>query len=105
MNNKLAKSDTRQPIWTLNTRLSEPDNPIYSHTFPILRHCKTVLLLGEFLLESKTNKYIINVYDMCNQKQYTPYYNHDYGNFNPILDRCQKAITAELKRVRWGDVG
>lgn len=61
-NKTLSKFDIKQNIWTFNQKMSEPDNPIYTHTFPIKRYGKSVILLGEFI-KNKSGKITVNVYN------------------------------------------
>lgn len=98
-NKNLSKSDIKQNIWTLNQKMSEPDNPIYTHTFPIKRYGKSVILLGEFI-KDKSGKISVNVYNNSTGELYSPYYYHEYGNYKPIISKIDKAIVKEFERIK-----
>ena len=70
----------------------------YIHRFPILKHNSTTTIDGEFSIMGDSGDVIINVYDM-NRNLYAPYYNVTFGDFSPVLNKINKRINQELKRL------
>ena len=90
-----------KPIWTLDTKLSDSETSIYSHSFPIKRDKLTnkIVLSGEFLYNKSEGTVSINVYDCCNDTIYAPFYNNVYGNYEPVLREIRPTIDKEMKKV------
>lgn len=85
--------------WHYNKAESTPDNPIYTHTFTILKYNKNPTIIGEFDLEKNTGRVSINVYDVYNSSFYSPFYNREYGNYTPIIQEIENIILKEMKRL------
>lgn len=100
------RNSQSKPQWTFSRELSDAENQIYIHTFPIMRDKITgkSTLIGELLHNRSEGTVFIKVYDANHDTIYAPFYNQYYGNFTEILDKCQVAINKELKRLGIKDV-
>ena len=95
-----------KPQWYFSRDLSDAENQIYIHTFPVLKDKNTgkTTLIGEFIHNRSEGKVFIKVYDANHDTIYAPFYNQYYGNFSGVLDKCHAAINKELKRLGIKDV-
>lgn len=100
------KISQRKIFWTFCKELSDCDNQVYIHSFPVLKdknNGKTILV-GELIHSVSEGTVSIKVYDINHDCIYAPFYNQYYGNYETLLDKCQVNINKELKRLGIADV-
>ena len=81
-----------------STLLSTDEEKIYIYRFPVYKYKNKTVLECELTVGFDTNNIIINVYN-SHHEIYTPFYNVEYGNFEPILDIVNKNINKEFKKL------
>lgn len=92
-------STNQQKQWYYSCELSELNEPVFTHTFPIRRYNGKVTLYGEFVWFKNESRIKINVYDKNNGSQYMPYYVLNFGNYKPLLTSINKEIIKELDKM------
>ena len=90
-----------KPIWILNQKLSDSENQVYTHSFPILKDKFTGrnTLIGEFIYNKTAGTVFTNVVNSNDGVKYAPFYDNKYGNFEPILNKIYDVIRKEMKKV------
>lgn len=76
----------------------ESDGTVYTHRFPIVKHNGVTTIEGEFTIMGDTGDVLINVYDMSHNL-YAPYYAVMFGDYTIVLNKINKSIDQELKRL------
>lgn len=71
----------------------------YIYKFPILRYEKMIVLRGKIKAYTDTNKVQIDVVDN-NFTPYAPFYNIEYGNYDVVLNKVNKAILNEFSKLK-----
>jgi hypothetical protein len=71
----------------------------YVYYFPALRHEKITVLHGRIIAYIDTNKIQIDVIDN-NATPYAPFYNIECGNYDTIMNKINKAILNEFRKLK-----
>lgn len=71
----------------------------YTYNFIVLRYERTTVLRGIITVHTDTNEVQIDVTDN-NYTAYAPFYNVEYGNYNDILNKINKAILKEFSKLK-----
>lgn len=82
-----------------NKEASNTDRKCYSLRFPVLKYNEHANIMGEVIIDAISGDIIINVYDLKG-KYYAPFYNHEYGNFDDILNIIYKNIKKQLRYLK-----
>ena len=73
------------------------DDDIWKYTFPVYKHNhKITTIEGIITVVLPTGKVLIDVYS--NGNIYTPFYNNEFGNYEPIMNIINSNILKELNR-------
>ena len=86
-----------------STTLSTNEESVYVYRFPVYKYKRKTTLECEISVEVNSNIVIVNVYN-SNHSVYAPFYNDEYGNFEPLLEIINKNIMIEFKKlgvVKW----
>ncbi len=71
----------------------------YVYYFPVLRHEKITVLRGRIIAYTDTNKIQIDVIDNY-FTPYAPFYNIECGNYDTIMNKINKAILNEFRKLK-----
>ena len=95
------KNSQPNRTWNFSRELSDRENQIYLHSFPIIRDKNNgrITIMGEFIYNESTKTIRTNVYDVGTGNMYAPYYDREYGDFSIIVNMCIDAINKEMKRL------
>jgi hypothetical protein len=96
--NNLTIENLRNLGFRYSTLLSNDEEKIYIYRFPVYKYKNKTVLECELTVEINTNNIIVNVYN-SHHEIYTPFYNVEYGNFEPILDIVNKNINKEFRKL------
>ena len=90
-----------KPIWTLSQKLSDSENQVYIHSFPILKDKITgkIILIGEFIYNKTEGTVFTNVANANDGTTYAPFYDRQYGDFSGIMSAIHNIIRKEMKKV------
>lgn len=78
--------------------IKNTDGDLWEHRFPVYKYNnKTVTLEGIITVILSTGKIMIDVYS--NGSAYVPFYNNEYGNFEPLMEIVNANILREFNRV------
>lgn len=73
------------------------DDDIWKYTFPVYKHKhKITTIEGIITVVLPIGKVLIDVYS--NGNIYTPFYNNEYGNYEPIMNIINSNILKELNK-------
>ena len=73
------------------------DDDIWKYTFPVYKHDhKITTIEGIITVVLPTGKVLIDVYS--NGNIYTPFYNNEYGNYEPIMEIINNNILREFNK-------
>lgn len=78
--------------------LSNDESEIYIYRFVVHKYKNIPVLVCEIYLDLKTGIAGINVYDEKGDIYY-PFCNIEYGNYEPLLNKINKKIYKEFKRL------
>lgn len=78
--------------------LSTDEEKVYVYRFPVFKYKRKLMLECELTIEVNTNTIFVNVYN-SNHSTYAPFYNNEYGNFEPLLEIVNKNILREFKKL------
>lgn len=70
----------------------------YKYRFPVHKHNNRMVLECELTIDSKTGDVLINVYDN-NKNIFIAFYNREFGDYSVILNKIQKNILTEFKKL------
>lgn len=71
----------------------------YVYNFTALRHEKMTVLRGRITIYTDTNEIQADVTDN-NYTPYAPFYNIEYGNYDIVLNKVNKAILNEFSKLK-----
>lgn len=71
------------------------DGDVYYYTFPIIAS----VLIGKITIYPPCKNIKCDVYDICNNTLYAPYYYIEYGIYNTLLTKIDKAFLSEFKKL------
>lgn len=77
----------------------DSDDDKYVYNFSVLRYDKTTVLRCKVTAHTDTNEIQIDVMDN-NFTPYAPFYSVEYGNYDVILNKINKAILNEFSRLK-----
>jgi len=78
-----------------NKNTYNSERKCYSIRFPVVKYNEHASIEGEFIVDTNDGKVIVNVYDLKGN-YYTPFYNHEYGNFDDIISIINKNIKKQM---------
>ena len=70
----------------------------FKYKFPVYKYKGRMVLECEIVVNGKTGEVVTNIYD-DNHSVYTPYYDREFGNHEEMIDKINKEILAEFKRL------
>ena len=71
---------------------------IWEYRFPVYKYnSKIITIEGVITVSLSTEKVLIDVYS--NGYAYVPFYNNEYGNYEPIMDIINKNILREFNKL------
>lgn len=92
-------STNQSKQWYYSRDLSEPNDPIFIHTFPVVKYNGRVTMYCEFVWIKNESRIKVNVYDNNNGCQYVPFYVWDCGDYRPLILKINKEIIKELDKM------
>ena len=79
-------------------KIRNTDDDIWEHRFPVYKYNNKITTIeGVITVILSTGKVLIDVYS--NGNVYAPFYNNEYGNFEPLMEIVNANILKEFKRV------
>ena len=86
-----------------NSNYSDNESECYTYHFPIFtNYIHSPTLECELMVELKTSKVKINVFDKNSSNgktTYKPFYNYEYGNYSKIIDKINKVILSKFQKL------
>ena len=80
-------------------KIKNTEDSIWKHTFPVYKYNNKITTIeGTITVILPTGKVLIDVYS--NGNIYTPFYNNEYGNYEPIMNIINSNILKELSKFR-----
>ena len=77
-------------------KIKNTEDSVWKYTFPVYKHNKITTIEGIITVILPTGKVLIDVYS--NGDIYTPFYNNEYGNYEPIMNVINSNILKELNK-------
>lgn len=77
-------------------KIKNTEDSIWKHTFPVYKHKDVTTIEGTISVILPSGKVLLDVYS--NGNIYTPFYNNEYGNYEPIIDIINNNILKELNK-------
>lgn len=78
-------------------KIKNTDDDLWEHRFPVYKHNhKITTIEGVITVTLSTGKVLIDVYS--NDNAYSPFYNNEFGNYEPILEIINKNILREFNK-------
>lgn len=96
-NQYIISDNSAQHLLELGFKYDNEEN-IYVYNFNVLRHEKTTVLRGKITAFTTSNNIHIDVTDN-NYIPYAPFYNIEYGKYDVILNKINKAILNEFSKL------
>lgn len=81
----------------------DDDCKYYKYRFPVHKHNGRMTLECELTVNYKSREVIINIYDE-HKEIYVPYYNREYGNRTEFIEKINKEILTEFKKLEIEEV-
>ena len=82
-----------------STMRSDRDSDYYSLRFPVHKYNKQTTLECELTVELETGDVSVDVFNYGTRNIYAPYYNHEFGGKNEVLESAQKEISKQMKKL------
>lgn len=82
-----------------NKEFGNADRSCYSIRFPAVKYNSHASIEGEITVDTTDGSIFIDVYDLKGN-YYIPFYNHEYGNFDDILQIINKSIERQLRKCK-----
>ena len=98
-NRYIIKDNSPQHLLDLGFRryYYEPEER-YVHNFVISKYSKSIVLCGRIIAYTDTKEIKIDVMTH-NYTTYAPFYDVEYGNYEPIMKKINKNILEEFKKL------
>ena len=71
----------------------------YVYNFPVLKYKKITTLRGKITVYTDSKEIKIDVFDISNHSIYAPFYNSEYKNREVIMEKINKNILSEFKKL------
>lgn len=94
----IIQDNSTQHLLDLGFRKYYDSEGTYIYNFHILEYDNMVALIGRILAYTDDNEIKIDVMDN-NYVLYRPFYNLETGNYKPIMDKINKSILKEFKKL------
>ena len=80
--------------------ITNPDNECkyFKYKFPVHKYKNRMVLECELTIDYKSGEVFINIYDN-NKNVYAPYHNREYGNYIEFIEKINKEILKEFKKL------
>lgn len=79
-------------------KIKNIDDDIWEYRFPVYKYNNKITTIeGVITVTLSTGKVLIDVYS--NGNAYAPFYNNEYGNYEPILEVINKSIFREFNKL------
>lgn len=75
------------------------DESTYLYRFPVHKYNGKTILECELSMDTHNNEVTIDVYNISNRSPYTAFYSGEIGSYEPILEKINKRIQLELKKL------
>ena len=97
-NQYIISDNTIQNLLDLGFKFNNEEDK-YVYNFSVLRHEKMTVLRGKITAHIDTKEVQLDVTDN-NYTPYAPFYNVEYGNYDVMLNKINKAILNEFSRLK-----
>ena len=77
-------------------KIKNTEDSMWKHTFPVYKYNKITTIEGTITVILPSGKVLIDIYS--NGDIYTPFYNLEYGNYEPIMNIINGNIVNELNK-------
>ena len=88
-----------------NRVLSDNEDSVYTLRFPLCKNGYFVTLECELSCIESTGEIRVGVYEYGTRNKYAAFYCVEYGDYSIILDKINKRINSELKKLDIKKVG
>ena len=78
-------------------KVKNSDDDIWKYTFPVYKHNKITTIEAVISVILPSGRVLIDVYS--NGNIYTPFYNNEFGNYEPIMNIINSNIIKELNKL------
>lgn len=95
----ISPSNLKTLGFSYNKNDSDNESKFYSIRFPVVKYNTHSSIEGEITVDTTSGNISINVYDLKGN-HYIPFYNHEYGNFDDILEIIYKNINKQLRKYK-----
>lgn len=75
------------------------DETTYLYRFQVHKYNGKTILECELSINAHNNEVTIDVYIVSNRNPYTAFYSGETGNYGPMLEKINKKIHSELKKL------
>lgn len=96
-NTYIISDNSQQHLFDLGFHRIFTYDEEYIYNFPILKYKKITVLTGKITASIEDNRIKIDVLDRG--ILYSPFYNNEYGNREVIMDKINKNILSEFKKL------
>ena len=97
-NKYIIKDNSSQHLLDLGFRRYYDSEERYIYNFIVLKYEKMIALRGRIIAYTDTKEIKIDVMDN-NYASYRPFYNVTCGNYEPIMEKINKNILEEFKKL------
>lgn len=97
-NNYIISDNTAKKLLDLEFKYDAMEEK-YVYNFAVMKHEKVTVLRGRVTAYTDTNEIEIDVMDN-NFAPYAPFYNIEYGNYDVILNKINKVILNEFRKLK-----
>ena len=97
-NKYIIKDNSSQHLLDLGFRKYYEPEERYVYNFVISKYGKSIVLCGRIIAYTDTKEIKIDVITH-NYATYAPFYDTEFGNYEPIMDKINKNILKEFKKL------